>query len=272
MLMGRRLVSTAVAAVVISLPGVSGAQDWEIDFAPAPACKAGVALDTRPATISRGATGTLIVRPVNFTDGAPIPYTRATITTMGDGPRLQARLGYDRMDSTTMREFRHVPPGTYVLSIASIGYYWRPETVTVRPGATDTVTVALETFFDGYRNVHNCRPRGFRRSGESACVTDARLVEGELDYARRLASREDRTFSEIPPARPSQITLVTDEKVCERAGREYGHPDDPPRRVVVIRIGRLFMVYDPFEPEAAGEWDVRSIFDRAWKPVLHLAG
>lgn len=103
-------------------------------------------------------------------------------------------------------------------------------------------------------------------------MTDPRLVEGELDYARRLASREDRTFSEIPPVHPSQVKLLTDEEVCERAGREYGLPDDPPRRVVVIRLGRLFMVYDPFEPEAAGEWDVRSIFDSEWKPVLHLAG
>lgn len=264
------IIGTVVAGV--ASPGNVSAQNWEDDFPPAPACAMGVALAAPPRSGARSEVGTLIVRPVSFQDGDPIPYTRATITTIGLGEQLQARLGFDRMDSTAVREFRDVPAGTYILRVGSIGYFSDPDTVTVRPGAADTVTVALEAFFDWYRNVHNCRPRGFRRAGESACVTDPRLVERELNYARTLASPEDRTFPEIPYLRPSQIKLVTDEGLCERAGREYGGPDDPPRRVVVIRLGRLFMVYDPFEPEAAGEWDVRSIYDRNWKPVLHIAG
>ncbi len=64
---------------------------------------------------------------------------------------------------------------------------------------------------------------------------------------------------------------MRDQAVCDRAGQAYGQPDDPPRRVVVIHLGSNFMVYDPYEPEFAGEWDITSIFTRHWKLIVSLA-
>lgn len=41
---------------------------------------------------------------------------------------------------------------------------------------------------------------------------------------------------------------------------------------MVLRLGRMYFVYDPFEPEAAGEFDISSFFDLKWKNLLNLAG
>jgi len=133
----------------------------------------------------------------------------------------------------------------------------------------DTIRVALENWGD--RANHNCRPRGFRRPGESACVTEGDDVEIELEYARSFAEPERQRAFSLQLIDTSRIALVRDEPVCERAGRAYGQPDDPLRRVIVVRMDRVYLVYDPFEPVTAGEWDVYCIYDRSWHPWVCLA-
>ena len=72
---------------------------------------------------------------------------------------------------------------------------------------------------EGYRNAHNCRARGCRRPGESACVTDGYAAESELDDARSFAEPERRQAFNLPAIDTSRMALVRDERVCERAAR-----------------------------------------------------
>ena len=120
--------------------------------------------------------------------------------------------------------------------------------------------------------MYNCRPRGFRRPGESACATDAQEAERALGNARHYASPEGRRTFRLPAGDtlPAPV-VVRDERVCERAGQAYGGPGSPPRRVVVVAVGGLFVVYDPYEPRAAGEWNVWLLFDRRWRPLGGIA-
>lgn len=77
----------------------------------------------------------------------------------------------------------------------------------------------------------------------------------------------------MPRFAAAAVTLVRNEAVCGRVGRAYGGAGSPPRRVLVVRLGRAgYMVYDPYEPLDAGEWDVTTIFDRRWRVVVSLAG
>ena len=41
--------------------------------------------------------------------------------------------------------------------------------------------------------------------------------------------------------------------------------------MIVVRLDRLYLAYDPFEPLAAGEWNVHCIYDRSWRPVVCMA-
>ena len=59
--------------------------------------------------------------------------------------------------------------------------------------------------------------------------------------------------------------------MCEEAARVYGQPDDPPRRMIVVALDELYLVYDPFEPVSAGEWSIHSIYDRSWRHIVSLA-
>jgi len=70
----------------------------------------------------------------------------------------------------------------------------------------------------------------------------------------------------IPTAR-----IVRDERTCEKAGRLYGGAESPPRRVVVAAVGKLFVVYDPFEPAAAGEFNIWMVFDDHWRVLARIA-
>jgi hypothetical protein len=166
--------------------------------------------------------------------------------------------------------FSELPEGRYSLVVRGM-YGGRTDTIDVRPWQADTILAPLEGFYEGYRNVHNCRPRGFRRAGESACAVEGFPARGELDYARDLARPERGSGLRLPPMDTARISLVHDEGTCERAGRAYGESGDPPRRVVVIQMDSLYLVYDPFEPLTCGEWEVHRIFDRSWRVVASLA-
>ncbi len=50
------------------------------------------------------------------------------------------------------------------------------------------------------------------------------------------------------------------------------HPPFRPRRVIVIALGNGYLVYDPFEPIAAGEWNLIVIYNKKFKALLRIAG
>jgi hypothetical protein len=102
-------------------------------------------------------------------------------------------------------------------------------------------------------------------------VTSGEEADEVLAYARGLSRPEERATFKLPPIDSTMILLVGDEMVCERAGRLYGRAGDPPRRVVVVRMDTLFLVYDPFEPLWAGEWNIYTIFGAAWNRLVDLA-
>jgi len=117
--------------------------------------------------------------------------------------------------------------------------------------------------------VHNCQPHKFRRDGESACVTEPSVTAEVLDRARSMAPIVHRE-GEAPSAEPP--VLIRDERLCDRAGRAYGGRGSPPRRVAAFRVGELFLVYDPYEPVPAGEWNAWGVFDRRWRYLYFILG
>jgi hypothetical protein len=175
-------------------------------------------------------------------------------------------------DTARVRRFDNVAEGRYTIVARALGYSGRIDTIQVDAGREYTIRLPLATHHDGFRNVHNCQPRGFRRAGESACLTTGDEAARVLEYGRHMSRPAQTDTFDLPRVDTTRVDLVTDEETCEKAGRLYGAADDPPRRVVVVRMDALFMVYDPFEPVPAGEWDIYTIFDAAWKPLVHLAG
>jgi hypothetical protein len=111
-----------------------------------------------------------------------------------------------------------------------------------------------------------CRPPGYRRNGERACVTDQSLVEEEWEHAEWYAQPQKVEYKGVPRYWRRDIKLVTDESICVRAARAYGQPGDPLRKVIVLRLGRVgFMVHDPFVPNSAGEFGFTEFFDRQFR-------
>ncbi len=261
--------ASALAIAVTSASRVVAAQDWAARFPPHPDCKLAIrhgSLQSPPDSASTGAT--LVVRPVQFGADEPVLYAEVVLTALHQvGAPPASRGANTRM--APVQVFAGMTPGQYTLMVRALGYRRRADTVTIEPRALDTVRVALEN--SGDRTNHNCRPRGFRRPGESACVAEGLEAELELDYARTFAEPERRRAFKLPAIDSSRIALVRDEDVCEQAGHAYGQPGDPPRRVIVVAMDHLYLVYDPFEPEAVGEWDSHCIYDRSWRPVLCLA-
>jgi len=212
----------------------------------------------------------LVVRPVRFGTDEPITYVEARVVPLG-GRDSVVLYPVRKPDTATIIVFDGVEPGPYSLILRRLGYERRTDTVTLLPAAVDTVRAAMELSGDGYRNTHNCRPRGFRRPGESACVATGEDAELELDDARRLAYPEGLRRLNLPPVDTTRIALVRDERVCDRASRLYGEADDPPRRVIAVQLDRLYLVYDPFEPVFAGEWNIHEVYDRSWRRLASLA-
>jgi hypothetical protein len=134
------------------------------------------------------------------------------------------------------------------------------------------MVVWLRDSDDEYRNTYNCRPHRFRAAGESACVTDPVEQEAVLSRAKEFAGTGSLKDLGISAFDSSQVSLVRDEKTCLRAARVYGRAADPPRKVVVVRVRRLYLVYDPYEPVPAGEWNIWRIFDRRWRLLVNLLG
>lgn len=249
----------------------AGAQSWIAAYAPAADCVLHVSAGAQDESPSTTANGTLIIRWREFGTPQAVGHVRAAVAPSGEANPASTGVALDP-DTSSSRTFTDLAPGVYSLVSRGIVYYPRTDTVVVRPGGVDTITVPLERWHDGYRNVHNCRPRAFRKAHESACVTDTSDTADLLEYARDLADPDSRRTFNLPQFSATEVRLVADERTCKRAARAYGGADGPPRRVIVVRMGRLYLVYDPFEPAYAGEWDLRMIFDNSWRLVVSLAG
>lgn len=268
--MAAAVIALAGAACARPVAGTRASTDtWESRFVAAAACR--VRVSAGPSALDSAGTGTLVVRVAAFDSTQFAGGAQVTLWPLGVRPTPRGPAASP--DTSAVRMFTGLRPGRYLLVSRRIGYYARTDTVTARPAATDTLGVSLEEFNDGYRNVHNCRPHRFRRAGELACVTDSVVTSAAIERAREYGSARGRRGLHLP-AGDTLIApiLVRDERVCERAGRAYGGRDSPPRRVVVVAIGDLFFVYDPFEPIAAGEWNVTMLFDRRWRPLIGIAG
>jgi hypothetical protein len=164
-----------------------------------------------------------------------------------------------------------LPAGRYAVVAQSFGYQARTDTLSARAGTTDTVTVALEEYEEALRNAHNCRPRGFRHPGERACVTDQISAVLVLDRARDFASHRFRFGLGLPAGDSVDVNLVDDERRCERAARIYGMETGPPRRVVLVEAGNIYVVYDPAEPIVLGGLNQWLILDKRWKVLARMA-
>jgi hypothetical protein len=67
------------------------------------------------------------------------------------------------------------------------------------------------------------------------------------------------------------VSLVDDERICERAANIYGLEKGPPRRVVVVEAGNIYVVYDPAEPVVLGDLNQWLILDKRWHVLARMA-
>jgi hypothetical protein len=243
---------------------------WESRFAAAPECRVRVA--PAAAHLGRGpsaADAALVVRLVAFDTHELLDFTHLRVESLDVASREPARA--DSAGALPETFTFALSAGRYALVSQSFGYHARTDTVVARAGNTDTVTVALEQYEDALRNAHNCRPRGFRHVGERACVTDQISAVLVLDRARDFSSHRFRFGLGFPAGDSVDVQLVDDERVCERAARIYGLDKGPPRRVVVVEAGNIYVVYDPAEPIVLGDLNQWLILDRKLKILARMA-
>jgi hypothetical protein len=246
---------------------------WEARYVPAPSCRLAVARG--PVTMSTNAaarTGTLVVRLTAFGKPETLGYGQLELAPLLPLDTTVHQIS--RFESTTERPSLFVAallPGRYVSIAHAFGYEGRTDTLAARAGATDTVTIALEEYQASQRNSHNCRPRGFRHPGERACVTDQIARVLVLDRARDMASPRFRFGIGLPAGDSTGVSVVDDERVCERAARVYGFDASPPRRVVVVEAGNMYVVYDPSEPVVLGEGNQWLIVDKRMRVLARMS-
>lgn len=244
---------------------------WESRYVPASQCRPDVRLGPVPSA-DTALEGSLVFRLTAFGSAALLDHSSIVVAPLAplDSVRQPIVRRGDATDRPSPFEVA-LQPGRYLLGVRAFGYEGRSDTVAVRPGATDTVILALEEYDDALRNRHNCRPRGFRRVGESACVTDQITTVLVLDRVRDMASPGFRFGIGLPAGDSSDVRIVDDERVCERAARIYGLDTGPPRRVVVVDALNFYVVYDPAEPVALGQYNEWLVIDRRFRVLARLA-
>jgi hypothetical protein len=261
-----RILVALISSVLLAAP--AGAQRWFTEFRPDPRCAPIVALGK--LTAGAPAPGALIVIPVDMATRERLRGAWVLVTDPIDSvfrhPLANSRVA----DSTSRHLLTGLPPGPALLLIRSIGYVPTRETVIVRSGAIDTLVVPVRVDLqEGIR----CTAPGYRRTGEPACVTDREDAEAYIEMGRRFASTAEERLPGLGPFTTAEVELVHDERVCERAGKAYGHGKGPARRVLVVRLGAAwFIVFDPFEPDRAGEFATSYIFDNHWRVLLGIGG
>lgn len=244
---------------------------WESAYAPAAQCRAAVALDATRALGYADGAGKLVVRLGVFDSSAFASHAWILLSPIAPLDTVVQSVVRLESSAEPASFVASVAPGRYVLVSHAFGYETRADTVDVRAGATDTVSIALEEYADALRNRHNCRPRGFRRPGERACITDQITTSLVLHRARDMASPRFRFGIGLPNGDSTDVHLVDDERVCERAARIYGLDSGPPRRVVVVDAGNLYVVYDPAEPVGLADLNQWLVLDKRWRVLARMA-
>jgi hypothetical protein len=258
-----------VACASHAAPSRDALARWESSYAPAAQCRSSIRLAAGD-TVAASA-GTLVVRLIDFASPALVDHSAIVVTPLAPLDSLvQPRVR--REDASDHPAPFELPlrAGRYQLDARAFGYDGRTDTLVVRPGASDTVTVALEEYDDALRNQHNCRPRGFRHVGERACITDQITTKLVLDRARDMASPRFRFGVGLPAGDSTNVRIVDDERICERAARVYGLDTGPPRRVVVVDATGFLVVYDPAEPVTLGEFNQWLVIDRRFRVLARL--
>jgi len=241
---------------------------WEPTYVPATECRPAVRLGAVQGDAPADRPGAVVVRLTRFGSSALLDHADIAVTPLAPGDS-SVRPVERRADEAMPFELA-LRPGSYQLGARAFGYEHRTDTVVVRAGAIDTVTLALDEYSDALRNRHNCRPRGFRHPGERACVTEQITTLLVLDRARDMASPGFRFGIGLPAGDSTAVHLVDDERVCERAARVYGLDTGPPRRVVVVDAVGFYVVYDPAEPVAFGEFNEWLVIDRRFRVLARL--
>jgi len=243
---------------------------WQARYAAAPGCGVRVSPGTAPSSGAMpSGSATIVVRLVAFGSRELLDFAHLTVEPLDGASRASARA--DSSGPVPATFAFALPAGRYALLAQSFGYQARTDTVAARAGATDTVTVALEEYEEALRNAHNCRPRGFRHPGERACVTDQISTVLVVDRARDFSSHRFRFGLGFPPGDSVHVSLVNDERICERAANIYGLEKGPPRRVVVVEAGNIYVVYDPAEPVVLGDLNQWLILDKRWHVLARMA-
>jgi hypothetical protein len=241
---------------------------WEPRYVPAAQCRLALVPAATPSD-DASRTSTLVVRLRSFDPATPLEEPSVAFTPLDAESPVPKRA--DRAAGHPPTFLASLEPGRYALESRAFGFAARTDTVVARAGATDSVTVTLEEYDDALRNRHDCRPRGFRRLGEPACVTDQITTVLVLDRARDMASPRFRFGIGLPAGDSTDVRIVDDERICERAARIYGVGTDPPRRVVVVDATNFYVVYDPAEPVAVGEYNQWLLLDRRFRVLARMA-
>jgi hypothetical protein len=243
---------------------------WEAHYAAAPGCGVHVAPGAMPSSVATLAgDATIVVRLVAFGSRDLLDFAHLSVEPLDGASRTGVRA--DSSGPVPAAFTFALPAGRYALLAQSFGYQARTDTVAARAGVTDTVVVALEEYEEALRNAHNCRPRGFRHPGERACVTDQISTVLVVDRARDFSSHRFRFGLGFPPGDSVHVSLVEDERICERAANIYGLEKGPPRRVVVVEAGNIYVVYDPAEPVVLGDLNQWLILDKRWHVLARMA-
>ena len=246
---------------------------WEPRYVIAPQCRPALSPGIVRDSGDAGRPSTLVVRLASFGASASIAQGAVAVTPLGADSQAPAAAParVERSSEQPPTFTASLAPGRYAVESRAFGFSARTDSVVVRPGVTDTVTVTLEEYEDALRNRHNCRPRGFRRLGEPACVTDQITAVLVLDRARDMASPRFRFGLGLPAGDSSGVRIIDEERVCERAAHLYGARGDPPRRVVVAHATNFFVVYDPAEPVALGEYNLWLLLDLRFRVLARMA-
>lgn len=241
-------------------------RDWLTPFKPHPRCVPEIHQASSP-DLPAGATR-LLLRAYRTYDEAPIRGALFRIAPLGSTDSTATIRLLAKLDSARIALQDGLPSGRYVVQALSIGYQTRTDTITLSPGLVTSAWVFLDTEHSGIR----CRPPGFRRPNERACVVEPRsLIDDELQHAEYYAVPKKHGFNGVPRYRMQDVVLVTDEAICLRAALAYDVPESPPRKVIVLRLGNAgYIVHDPFEPMRGGEFTYTEFFDRRFRRLIAL--
>lgn len=234
-------------------------------------------VETRPGSSRGGQWAGLVVDVRDFESGGPIYGVQLTGAGTGSiNANVPIKAGPSGPDGRL--ELGQLAPGNYELWIRRIGYAARTHRVKLAAGQVDTLVVHLPPYEVPFRSP--CEPPRRRPAWTGWCAPPSADRDYLVAWARDFVRRGDLEAFELPSISAEQVALVTDEALCERAAAAYGayvrNPVDslpaPRRSVVVVRLGPVYYVDDPFEPLWFGEWTGRPIFDAEFRHLVTIVG